>query len=328
VRIEDSLYAIADGKITIVNVLDPTDRRATVELRATPAGDPPDSQLLAGVNTATPFDDDGLGKAIAAAQRSLANKLNISEQAAVMVTAERQGAPDSFQIVLRAGDKQYLFHASAAGEATEVQANFSFAARAAREWHNAALPPDTNGDGDIHPIDALVVINQLNLYGSRLLSRSPVRAIAPQSIDPAGLLSFQVDTNGDGYLAPLDALLVINYLNEMATNQRGVSDAGEGESNVAMAARMAQPALDAIVSAEAGLPSAAALSPSTYVVTPSGVTPLPASDTTPSVLTSSSNTIRKRFTTATADDQPHLAATNNDVALLELTDEWVGGIDD
>jgi uncharacterized secreted protein with C-terminal beta-propeller domain len=202
VRIEDSLYAIADGKITIVNVLDPTDRRATVDLRATPVTDPVEIQVLAGINTATPFDDDGLGKAITAAQKSLAQKLNINEQAGVMVTAERQGAQDNFQVVLRAGDKQYLFHVSAAGEATEIQADFSFAAGAARGWHNSAQPLDTNGDGSIAPIDALLIINQLNLYGSRLLLNSPVRAITPQTIDPAGLWSFQVDTNGDGHLAP------------------------------------------------------------------------------------------------------------------------------
>jgi hypothetical protein len=329
VRIEDSLYAIADGRITIVNVLDPTERRATVDLRVTPISAPAKNQVLAGINTATPLDDDGLGKAIIAAQKSLAQNLNISEQAAVMVTAERHGSQDNFQVVLRAGDKQYLFHASAAGEATEVQADFSFAAAAARQWHNSAQPLDTNGDGRIAPIDALLIINQLNLYGSRLLSSSPVRAITPQTIHPAGLLSFQVDTNGDGHLAPLDALLVINYLNDRATSQRGFSGEGEGESNIATAAAFVQMGFDTLVGTTAGLPGPGALSPSNSTVfleaaILENVTlekPPTASFSAASIVTTNSTAMSKRSTTVVPDKYPHLAATHNDVALVELMDE-------
>jgi hypothetical protein len=331
VRIADSLYAIADGKITIVNVLDPTDRRATVDLRATPVTDPVEIQVLAGINTATPFDDDGLGKAITAAQKSLAQKLNISEQAGVMVTAERQGAQDNFQVVLRAGDKQYLFHASAAGEATEVQADFFFAAGAAREWHNSAQPLDTNGDGSIAPNDALLIINQLNLYGSRLLLNSPVRAITPQTIDPAGLWSFQVDTDGDGHLAPLDALLVINYLNGMATSQRGFSGEGEGESNIATAAAFVQIGFDTLAGTTTGLPGPRALSPSNSAGILENVTlekPLRASFYAASILTTNSIAMSKRLTTIVPDNHPHLAATHYDVALVELMEELTGEIGD
>jgi len=300
-------------------------------LRVTPVAAPAEIQVLAGINTATPFDDDGLGKAITAAQKSLAQKLNISEQAGVMVTAERQGAQGNFQVVLRAGDKQYLFHASAAGEATEVQADFSFAAGAAWEWHNSAQPLDTNGDGRIAPIDALLIINQLNLYGSRLLTNSPVRAITSQTIDPAGLRSFQVDTNGDGHLAPVDALLVINYLNARATSQRGSSGEGEGESNIATAAAFVQIGFDTLAGTTTGLPGPGALSPSNSAGILENVTlekPLTASFSAASILTTNSIAKSKRLTTVVPDNHPHLAATHNDVALVELMDELTGEIDD
>jgi hypothetical protein len=307
-----------------------------VDLRATRVTDPVETQVLAGINTATPFDDDGLGKAITAAQKSLAQKLNISEQAGVMVTAERNGSQDNFQVVLRAGDKQYLFHASAAGEATEVQANFSFASGAARQWHNSAMPLDTNRDGSIDAIDALLIINELNGYGSRLLLNSPVRAITPQTIDPAGLWSFQVDADGDGHLAALDALLVINYLNGRTTSRRGGSGEGEGESNIATAASFVQIGFDTLAGTTIGLPGPGALSPSNSAVfLEAGILenvtlekPVTASFSAASVLTPNSIAMRKRLTTIVPDNHPHLAATHNDVALVELMDELTEEIGD
>jgi hypothetical protein len=325
VRIEDSLYSIADGKIIIVNVLDPTDRRATVDFRLTPVADPAENQVPPGINTATPFDDDGLGKAITAAQKLLAQKLNISEQAGVMVTAERNGSQDHFKVVLRAGDKQYLFHASAAGEATEVQADFSFAAGAARQWHNFAKPLDTNLDGSIDPIDALLVINQLNRYGSRPLLDSPVpvRAITPQTIGRAAR-SFQVDTNGDGHLAPIDALLVFNYLNGRAPSQRGFSGEGEGESNIATAAAFVQIEFDTLVGTTTDLPRTSALSPSNspgILENETREMPPTASFAAASILTTNSIAKSKRLTTTMPDNYPRLADTPNDLALVELMDE-------
>lgn len=324
VRIEDSLYAVADGKITVVNVLDPTDRRAVVDLHATPVIAPTQTQLLAGINTATPFDDDRLGKAIAAAQKSLAQKLNVSEQAGVLVTAERLGTSDNFQVVLRAGDKQYLFHASATREATQVQADYSFAATAGQEWHNSTQPLDTNSDGSIAPADALLVINQINLYGSRLLANGPVRAITSQTIDPTGVRTLKVDANGDGHLAPQDALLVINYLNDLATRQRSLSAEGEGGSNIATAATFAQLVLDAPANTMPGTHVPNPISPSKSIPIQENVTPgnpQTASSSAATRLTTTSVAQTKRSMTIVANDCPQLTAAHNDAALVELMDE-------
>lgn len=70
-------------------------------------------------------------------------------------------------------------------------------------FHNDQRPMDTNDDGFIGPIDALLVINHLNQQPSMLL---PVRAE-----DLAGLR--MVDVTGNRWVTPLDAMLVINRLN-------------------------------------------------------------------------------------------------------------------
>ena len=76
-----------------------------------------------------------------------------------------------------------------------------------RYYTNITNPLDTNADGFVSPLDALMVINSLNNNG--------------QVSGGAGLLF--LDVTGDELLSPRDALCVINYL-----NRRG-SGSGEGE---------------------------------------------------------------------------------------------------
>jgi len=85
----------------------------------------------------------------------------------------------------------------------------------AQAW-NRHDPLDVNADGFVSPIDALLVINDLNIAGSRLLAVPPLTA--------PGQVQF-LDVNGDQFLSPVDALEVINYLNLSLPD----SDEGEGE---------------------------------------------------------------------------------------------------
>lgn len=62
-------------------------------------------------------------------------------------------------------------------------------------------PLDVDGDGFITPLDALLVINDLNENGPRNLAGG----VPPQH---------PVDVNGDGSIAAIDALLIINRLNQ------------------------------------------------------------------------------------------------------------------
>ena len=74
----------------------------------------------------------------------------------------------------------------------------------ASDWQNAVNPLDVDSSGIVQPLDALVVINDLNANGSRQL---PARSETPTA--PL------CDTNGDGFASPIDALLVINELNRV-----------------------------------------------------------------------------------------------------------------
>lgn len=71
-------------------------------------------------------------------------------------------------------------------------------------WTNADNHVDVNRDQHVNPIDALVIINQLNRTGPQTLnSTNPNPAFASNA----------VDTNGDSNISATDALVVINYLN-------------------------------------------------------------------------------------------------------------------
>ncbi|MFP6672463.1 MAG: Ig-like domain-containing protein, partial [Pirellulaceae bacterium] len=93
-------------------------------------------------------------------------------------------------------------------------------------WHQFCLvptndvcvPEDVNGDGLLTPLDALLVINQLNATGGGPLA-------VPR--EPATFYSAP-DVDNNGQLTPLDALLVINLLNA-AVDDIDIA-AGEGEA--------------------------------------------------------------------------------------------------
>lgn len=66
-------------------------------------------------------------------------------------------------------------------------------------WHNPRVSFDVNDDGHVSPLDALIVINELNTRGPGELTSRPV--------------SDFVDTSNDNFISAIDVLLVINYLN-------------------------------------------------------------------------------------------------------------------
>ncbi len=85
----------------------------------------------------------------------------------------------------------------------------------AKPWHNGALPTDVNDDGITSPLDALLIINEINARKSRSLTSS-----AGGVSDIFGFM----DTSGDEFLSGLDVLLVVNKLN--AAGGEGESPAG------------------------------------------------------------------------------------------------------
>jgi hypothetical protein len=87
-------------------------------------------------------------------------------------------------------------------------------------WNNQLLSEDVDDNGQVTPIDALLVIIQLNSSGPRTLA-APTASFTPAPF---------IDVNHDGLVTPLDALLVIIRLN---------SASGEGEAPTAATASAA-----------------------------------------------------------------------------------------
>ncbi len=81
-------------------------------------------------------------------------------------------------------------------------------------WRNE-LPEDVNNDGFVSPLDALLLINQINALGPRSIGTFPSGTDSiPAFLDPSGSNSLEAQ----------DVLIVINYLNR-TSNAEGEADA-------------------------------------------------------------------------------------------------------
>ena len=90
----------------------------------------------------------------------------------------------------------------------QLPAQFSFGA-APPAWHNVVRRHDVNADDHVVPLDALLVINDLNTLGARTLP-APTAELQPPPY---------LDVNGDGSVSPIDALQVITELNDQLAGE-------------------------------------------------------------------------------------------------------------
>ena len=135
----------------------------------------------------------------------------------VLVTAPIHGVLDlrcNGSFTYTADDKfnrEDTFEYAMTDGAVESQpATVTITVATAYPWHNGIEPLNVSAEGGITPIDALMVINELNSeHKTDLPTDRPRPLTAPF-----------LDVNRDGQVTPFDALLVINYLN---------SGEGEGE---------------------------------------------------------------------------------------------------
>jgi hypothetical protein len=89
---------------------------------------------------------------------------------------------------------------------------------AAPPWHNPIDALDVNDDGLLSPIDALLVINELNRVGAHLLL-PPTGGAAPPPY---------LDVTGDNFVSAADALWVINELNRRGSGGGTLGLTGSG----------------------------------------------------------------------------------------------------
>ncbi|WP_404306775.1 Ig-like domain-containing protein [Neorhodopirellula lusitana] len=82
---------------------------------------------------------------------------------------------------------------------------------------NPIDPSDVNRDGSVTPFDALLVINLLNSGGDLPAGGIPISDILAENPLGEPFQDFYYDTSDDSDVTPLDALKVINTLNEQAS---------------------------------------------------------------------------------------------------------------
>ena len=113
------------------------------------------------------------------------------------------------------------------GSDTSAAQTFIIDVGSATPWQNPINPLDVTADGLVSPLDALVVINQLNAAGSRLLGQLPNAPNGPADY---------FDVNGDGAITPLDALQIINALNARVAHSAAADQSQQVGAATAVAA--------------------------------------------------------------------------------------------
>jgi hypothetical protein len=106
-------------------------------------------------------------------------------------------------------------------------------------WQNPLNPTDVNGDGRVSALDVLMIINHLNEHGSGPITfpfgGGGQGGNTGGGGNPGGGAGepppFFPDVNGDGRITALDALLIINELNDAAGSNSPPSGDGEDPSN-------------------------------------------------------------------------------------------------
>ncbi len=209
-----------------------------------------DTAVVDPAASPSPWDDTTLSDVLRIAIEDLATQLETPPDSIRLVTAECSGIDENtgehlYDLVFAVNGERHHVHAVVAtdGSVTVEQftPNYEFSTQAAiNEWHNEAEPCDVDGDGLVAPIDALNVINELNVKGSyRLGGDRPMRSILARPVMRRSAFEpvrIRFDASGDSLLAPIDALLVINRINgqTVASGQSASGQSagvgGEGES--------------------------------------------------------------------------------------------------
>ncbi|MFO0820720.1 MAG: putative Ig domain-containing protein [Pirellulales bacterium] len=87
-------------------------------------------------------------------------------------------------------------------------------------WHNPRIDLDVTRDGAVGPVDALVVVNELNF----LTIVDPVTKRFPDPLPEGYVVQYRYDVDDNSILTPRDALLVINFLNGIAESEADGED--------------------------------------------------------------------------------------------------------
>lgn len=124
-------------------------------------------------------------------------------------TMVERNSQTEIEIVLTVHDQQSVFSPLSATFVIQVNEN-------ANPHHNADNPYDVDRSGSVTALDALAIINYLNIYGP-----GPVRHTNQD---------YAYDVNADALVTSLDVLLVLNELNRQRLRAQAVSSGEQVES--------------------------------------------------------------------------------------------------
>ncbi len=119
-----------------------------------------------------------------------------------------QLAPGTYNVQFSGTGVPYLEYKNVTIGSSNVEVDASNTL-AAYPWQNPLNPLDVIGSGGaIVPLDAVAIINELNLAGSHALP-------APT---PGTTIPYYYDVAGTNNISPIDFLMIVNYLNQQASS--------------------------------------------------------------------------------------------------------------
>ena len=206
---DEFAFTVSDGAATS----DP----ATISVTVRPLNDPPSVNDLENVtdedtpiNIPLPFDDvDGDALIIKVLSVETLGNVEIIDDGGPTLTYDPTASPAIQAMVQRDSLEESIVLSVSDGNGTVETATVTVTVSGKTDWQNPVDRLDSNGDKEVSPIDALVIINSLNEDGSRELGNL---------LEPPPLW---YDVNGDGSISPIDPLVIINHLNETESEGEG-----------------------------------------------------------------------------------------------------------
>lgn len=161
---------------------------------------------------AVPRESIELDPVVNEAREWLGNQLGVSSSHIWLEATEsrRQGT----ELLFRVAGNLYRVSASDQAAGHFVHSRFQVAPN---RHHNRMQPTDANGDHDVTPADALVIMNHLASERSVDITDAAIGQIFPRT-------SLFADVNGDGQITPRDALMVINELARSQVDQQASAE--------------------------------------------------------------------------------------------------------
>jgi hypothetical protein len=217
-------------------------------------------------------------------------------------------AEQTFNLSLNPADQSPAHDTLLFGATQPVQASYEIEPIVvkANPWQNAANRFDVNHSGFITGLDALIIINRLNLQGPAVLP--PPGESIPTDNPPTPLYPTQAffDVNGDGRVTAADALAVINELNA-GRGGAVLMAAGDGDQSI-----MATPIVAAPMLAAASNDSGPALA-SSLDVTPLAISVAGSGSTAVAPVIAAAETRRRENSAAVASAIVELFQNDNSI---------------